>query len=238
MTKPFTEWTVLPHERPTLLDENLLCVTGMLRMPPMGEVDRHMTVVRLADDRLVVYSAIALDEAEMDTLERFGTPTYLIVPSELHRMDAKVWKDRYPNLIVVAPQGARAEVEEIVPVDLTSVKFEDPRVQFVEVSGTGAREAALVVETARGVTLVVNDIIFNLANRPGMSGWLFEKLGMTGEEPHIPPVIRLRTVRDKKALRTQLERWSPTIPRGSCSASPTTSRPELLRAVRKRAHAG
>ncbi len=208
MAKPFSEWTVLPHGKLTPLDDNLLSVTGVLRMPPMGDVDRRMTVVRLFDGRLVVYSAIALDEAEMTVLERFGTPAYLIVPSDLHRMDVKIWKDRYPEMTVVAPAAARAKVEKIVPVDATSVDFGDPAVRFVTVPGTGEREAALVIETGSGTTLVLNDLIFNMANRPGVSGWAFKTVGLTGDEPHIAPPVRMRQVKDKTALREQLERWS------------------------------
>jgi hypothetical protein len=208
MAKPFSEWTVLPHGELTRLDDNLLSVTGVLRMPPMGDVERRMTVVRLSDGRLVVYSAIALGEAEMSALERFGTPAYLVVPSDIHRMDVKVWKDRYPAMRVVAPAGARAKVEEIVPVDTTAVDFGDPTVHLVTVPGTDEREAALVVETGSGTTLVLNDVIFNLANRPGLSGWLFKKIGMTGDKPHVPPLVRMRQVKDRGALRAQLKRWS------------------------------
>jgi hypothetical protein len=208
MAKPFNEWTVLPHGKLTRLDDNLLSVTGVLRMPPMGDVERRMTVVRLNDGRLVVYSAIALGEAEMSTLEAFGPPTYLIVPNDIHRMDAKVWKDRYPAMKVVAPAGARAKVEEIVPVDATAVDFNDPAVRLVIVSGTGEREAALVVETASGTTLVLNDVVFNLANRPGLSGWLFKTIGMTGDAPHLPAPVRMRLVKDKDALREQFKSWS------------------------------
>ena len=60
MAKPFTEWTVLPHGRLTRIDDNILSVSGSLRMPPMGKVERRMTAVRLNDGRLVIYSAIAL----------------------------------------------------------------------------------------------------------------------------------------------------------------------------------
>src|SRR5678816_655846 len=140
MAKPFSEWTVLPHGKLTRLEDNLLCVTGTLRMPPMGDVERRMTVVRVRDGRLIVYSAIALDETEMAALEAFGTPAWLIVPSDLHRMDIKPWKDRYPDMLVVAPAGARTQVEKIVPVDATSVDFGDPSVRFVAVLGTGERE--------------------------------------------------------------------------------------------------
>ncbi len=208
MSKPFSEWTVLPHGPLMHLDDNLVTVVGTMRMPPMGDVERRMTVVRLSDGRLVVYSAIALDEAEMLELEHFGWPTFLIVPSDLHRMDVKIWKDRYPAMTVVTPAGARAKVEKVVPVDAISVDFGDPAVRFLTVPGTGGREAALVVDTKNGTSLVLNDLIFNLANRPGLSGWVFKTIGMTGDEPHIAPPVRMRQVKDKQALGAQLERWS------------------------------
>src|SRR5689334_7630618 len=121
MAKPFSEWTVLPHGRLTRLEDDVVSVTGLLHMPPMGQVERRMTIVRLNDGRLVVYSAIALAETEMSVIEAFGTPAYLIVPSAIHRMDVRGWKDRYPALKVVAPECARTRVEEVVSVDLTEV---------------------------------------------------------------------------------------------------------------------
>jgi hypothetical protein len=157
---------------------------------------------------LVVYSAIALAETEMSVIEAFGTPAYLIVPNAIHRMDVKGWKDRYPALRVVAPEGARARVEEVVSVDLTEVNFGDSNVQLITVPGTGQRELALLYHSSTGTTLILNDLIFNLHNRPGVTGWLFKAIGMTGEEPHLPPLIRMRQVVDKEALREQLVRWS------------------------------
>jgi hypothetical protein len=208
MAKPFEQWTVLPHGKLTRVDDDILTVTGVLHMPPMGKVERRMTVVRLADRRLVVYSAIALDGAAMRELEAFGTPAFLVVPNDIHRMDVKAWKSRYPAMTVIAPTAAREKVEEVVHVDATYVDFGDPAVRYLEVPGTGQREAALLVESPHGTTLVLNDLIFDLRTRPGIKGWLFEKLGMTGKEPHIPPVVRLREVKDKAALRAQLESWS------------------------------
>jgi len=207
MPKPFTEWTVLPHGKLSRLDDNLLSVTGDLRMP-FGHVERRMTVVRLDSGKLAIYSAIALDEAEMRALEQFGEPSYLVVPNDIHRMDAKIWKDRYPELTVVAPAGVRKQVEAVVTVDCTRVDFEDPRVEYVTVPGTGEHEAALVAKTWSGTTLIVNDLIWNLEDRPGFRGWLFHVLGFTGGSPRIPAVVQLREIRDKNALRAQLEAWA------------------------------
>jgi hypothetical protein len=208
MAKPHQDWTVLPHGKLKRIERDLLTVTGTMNMPPMGEVVRRMTIVRLRDARLIVYSAISLDEAEMQALEAYGTPAFLVVPGDIHRMDAKPWKDRYPSLMVLAPAGARAKVAEIVPVDATEVDFGDPAVRFVTVPGTDEKEAALVVETERGTTIILNDLIFDLANRPGFSGWLFKAIGMTGDEPHIPLPVRLREVKDKQAVGAQLDRWA------------------------------
>src|SRR5438552_4910576 len=112
MSKPLQKWKVLPHGKLKQIDDNILTVTGDIHMPLM-DLPRRMTVVRLSDSRLVVFSAIALDEDEMAELEAYGHPAYLIVPSDKHRLDAKIWKDRYPEIRVVAPEGARAKVEQI-----------------------------------------------------------------------------------------------------------------------------
>ena len=207
MTKPFQHWTVLPHGKLMQVDDNILTVVGEIHMPLM-DLPRRMTVVRLADARLVVYSAIALDEAEMAALDAYGRPAYLVVPSDKHRLDAKIWKDRYPALQVVAPEGARTKVEEVVAVDTMAPDFDDPNVQFMAVPGTHGHEAALVVRTPRGTTLVLNDIVGNIRDAAGFAGWLLHLAGFAGKEAQIPQVVRIAVIDDTKALRAQLLLWS------------------------------
>ena len=207
MTNPFQQWTVLPHGKLAQIDDNILTVVGEIRMPLM-ELPRRMTVVRLADSRLVVFSAIALDEDEMAALEAFGRPAYLIVPSDKHRLDAKIWKDRYPEMQVVAPEGARAKVQETVPVDTVAPDFDDPNVQFLAVPGTRNREAALVVRTPKGTTLVLNDVVGNIRDASGFGGWLLHLAGFAGEQAQVPKVVKMAIIEDTNALRTQLLQWA------------------------------
>jgi hypothetical protein len=211
MPKPYKQWTVLPHGKLAQIDEGMLTVTGELRMP-LGNFPRRMTVVRLRDSRLVIWSAIALDEKEMATLESFGRPAFLIVPNDHHRLDAKAWKDRYPEVRVVAPKGSREKVEEVVPVDTTAPDFGDPNVQFVTVAGTRDREAALVVRTANGTTLLLNDLVGNIREASGISGWLLGLAGFAGKSARIPRVVKLNLVKDAKALRAQLLQWAEISP--------------------------
>ena len=207
MPKTLKQWKVMPHGKLTQVDENILTVVGELHMP-LTDLPRRMTVVRLNDGRLVVFSAIALDEDEMRALEDYGRPSFLVVPNDHHRLDAKIWKDRYPAMQVVAPEGSRKKVEDAVHVDTTDPALNDPNVQFVTVPGTRGHEAALVVRTVNGTTLVLNDIVGNIRNPSGFGGWFLQKMGFAGDEPHIPKPVKLAMIDDKEALRAQLLRWS------------------------------
>jgi hypothetical protein len=207
MSKPNDHWNVLPHGALAPIGSNMLTVEGRIRMPLM-DLPRRMTVVRLRDRRLVVWSAIALDAPAMATLEAFGRPAFLVVPNDHHRLDAKAWKDRYPELQVVAPEGARAKVADVVPVDTVSPDFDDADVTFVTVPGTKGHEAALVVRAADGTTLVLNDLVGNIRAASGIEGWLLRLAGFAGDDAQIPRVVKMALVKDAADLRAQLLEWS------------------------------
>jgi len=110
-------WKVLPHGQLTAVDDKVWTVTGTIHMP-VGDFERRMSVVRLRDGRLVIWSAIALDEPEMARLEAFGRPAWLVVPGDDHRMDARIWLQRYPHLDVANLRGGlrqqRADITQPV----------------------------------------------------------------------------------------------------------------------------
>jgi len=207
--KPHEKWEVLPHGSLERLADNLYTVVGKLRMP-LGTTPRRMTIVKLADGRLVIYSAIALDDEQLARVEALGPPAFLIVPSGIHRLDVKPWKDRFPQLTVVAPAGARERIGEVVAIDATAtaVVFGDPRVQVEAVLGTEAGELAMIVETTTGKTLVVNDLIFNLPAMKGLGGLGMRVLGFGPGHPTIPKLVKRKLVKDEAAMRAQLERWA------------------------------
>ena len=207
MTRPLQQWKVLPHGKLSEIDVGILTVTGDIRMPMMS-LPRRMTVVRLNGSRLIVFSAITLNEDEMTKLEAYGRPAFLIVPSDKHRLDAKPWKNRYPAMQVIAPEGARAKIEDVVPVDTVAPRFDDPNVQFVAVPGTRGHEAALVVRTPNGTTLVLNDLVGNIRSEPGSRTWLLQLAGFAGKEAQIPRVVKMVMIKDANALRAQLMQWA------------------------------
>ena len=203
MPKPFDTWTVLPHSPIEIVDENILCVEG-----PLGKFPRRMTIIRISGRRVIIHSGFALDESEMARVEDFGKPAFFVVPSAIHRMDVKPWKLRYPDLTIVCPPAAREKVEELVKVDTIAPDFGDPAVEFTTVDGTEQQESAVILKGAQGTTLVLNDIIFNVRKQPGVVGFIFGVLGVTGPEPLLPKVVMRKIVEDKRALRDQLEQWA------------------------------
>jgi hypothetical protein len=191
----------------TGIDGGILTVTGLIRLP-LVELERRMTIVRLKDGSSIIYSAIALGEAEMSRIEAFGTPRYLIVPGDAHRLDAAIFKQRYPRLEVLTPPGALKRVSKAVAVEATSADFGDPAVSWHVVAGTNGHEAALVVRRASGTTLILSDLIGNLRRKGGFEGWMLHVMGFGDDEPRIPTVEKLLMVRNKAQLRQQFLEWA------------------------------
>ncbi len=40
-------------------------------------------------------------------LQDFGDVRIIVVPCDMHRLDAALWKARFPEALVVCPEGAR-----------------------------------------------------------------------------------------------------------------------------------
>lgn len=206
MPKTHADWTVLPHGPLKQIDDGILTVTGDIPMP-LGNFPRRMTVVRLARKRTAIWSAIALPEPQMQRIEALGTPAFLIVPNPAHRLDAKIWKDRYPKLKVVTPPGARKDVEEVVPVDNGEGGFGDAKVEFVVVHGTKERESALLVRRDSGTTLITNDIIGNVRHPHGIGAKIMARLfGFGVHGPRIPRPAKGQF--EPEALAAQLREWA------------------------------
>lgn len=204
MPKAFDTWQVFPHRPLEKLSENLWRVEGDL---PGAQGTRVMTIARLADGRLVIHNAIALEEPLMQEVEAFGTPAAIIVPNGFHRLDAKVFKARYPQAQVFCPTASRKKVEQVVAVDgsLSDAPGDDT-VRLSHIEGMKEREGVLEVRSENGATLTFNDAICNL---PKLSGALGFFLGPTGCAS-VPRFTRWMLVKDKAVFRAHLERLAKT----------------------------
>jgi len=208
MSRILDHWTVMPHGPIEKIDEGLLTVAGEIMMP-LGRFPRRMTVIALTGGRTAIWSAIALAEPEMAQIEALGRPSFLIVPSGAHRLDARIWKHRYPEIQVVTASGARIRVREAVPVDAAEAIWNDPAVHFLTVPGTAGQEGALTVRRGDALTLIVNDLIGHVRHPHGLGAHILARLmgfGVTG--PRIPWPVKHRIVENPGTLAAQFRQWA------------------------------
>ena len=208
MAKLHDEWTVFPHGPVERTDDGIFSVAGEIRMP-LGRFPRRMTVVALTGGRTVVFSPVCLNERAMRDVESLGSPAFMVVPNGFHRLDARPWKTRYPEIIVICPPGARTRVEQAVPVDATTDVLADPDADFLIAGGMGEAEGALLVRREAGATLILNDLISNVRHPRGLGANIMARLfGFGVHGPQMAREVRWLFVKDKAVLAAQLRRWA------------------------------
>jgi glyoxylase-like metal-dependent hydrolase (beta-lactamase superfamily II) len=186
------EWKVYDHSSLQPLAENLWVVDGSI---PNMEIRRWMVVARLQNRDLVIWNAIAMDPAGMAALEALGRPAHLVVPNGWHRMDAGRFKERYPDLRVICPAGAKKMVSKKVVVDSTLEESptpggDDDSVRFETSQGPGALEGAMLVRSQDGETAVFGDLLFNCTTGPGFWWFMYGKVLGSAGGPKVTPMTK------------------------------------------------
>ena len=229
------EWRVLPHEPIQKLTENVWCVLGSL---PGMSLKRTMTVVRRRNGDLIIHSCIALEESAMREIEAWGEPRYLLVPNRGHRLDAPAYKARYPQLRVFSPRGAREGVEEKVHVDGSYEDFpSDDEVRLQTLHGVKEGEGAMIVRSRDGLSVVLNDVMFNMDRKHDPLGFFFTTLMGSAPGPRVSRLVKLLFVKDQGALREDLLRLAdlPDVQRLIVSHEKVTSGVDARKALQKAA---
>jgi hypothetical protein len=197
---------ILPHGDFKEIDDRLWTLDGEL---PHTTLPRTMTVFKMDDGGLWIHSAIALNEETQKKLESFGRPKFLVVPNTMHRLDAPHYKNIYPSIQVVCPQAAIEKVQEKVLVDDTCENaFRGSEIKVHSVPGVKPIELAYELPLAHGGKgLVINDLIVNVPELKGVSGWALKILGRIGFF-RTPPMTKLILLENKEKFKNWLLKQS------------------------------
>jgi hypothetical protein len=206
MAKANTNWNVLPHGPIERLAENLWWVQGAL---PNMSLKRTMTIARLGNGRLVIHNGIALAESAMAEIERWGTPAFLIVPNGIHRLDAPAYKQRYPQLRVLCPYGARDKVADVMPPEGTFEDFPlDDTVRLETLPALGSAEGTMIVRSSDGQSVVLTDAMFNMDRKRDPLGFVITTLLGSAPGPRVSRLAKWALIKDQVRLRADFERYS------------------------------
>ena len=128
---------------------------------------RNVTLLRLADGRVVVHSTAPFTEQDIAAIRRFGEPGWLVEATLMHDTFAKEGRAALPNIPYLAPEGfAKAsgvQTESLLPPP----RDWDGEIDVFKIDGVRMNEHALFHRRSR--TLVVADLFFSFPEET--SGW-------------------------------------------------------------------
>ncbi len=171
---------------------------------------RNMTVYRLPDGRLLLYSVVAMHPPDMEALEKLGRPAIMIMPHDRHQMDAPFYKQRYPDLRVLAPQPRHARK---VPIDGDLGELAGLGIKAYVLPGTTYHEVVLELPLQGGtpaIALCTTELLGNLSELSDLAGLsrlmrlLLHLLGPPGGGFGVARVVRWREVSDRKRAQAWL----------------------------------
>jgi hypothetical protein len=201
---------LLPHGPWQKLADQLWLLQGTL---PRGSMPRTMVVYRKSNGGLIVHSGVVIDDEALSEMLSWGRIDTLIVPNPWHRLDAAAYREKFPNIQIVAPRAAMAKVAEKVAVDgaaedlLIGTGFEPWNIE-----GIKATELCYRVDLGKGHGLVFTDALMNLSHLKGLEGWILRLVGSTGFFG-MTAIGRLILLKERKAFKQWLltESQSPGL---------------------------
>jgi hypothetical protein len=105
----------------------------------------------------------------------------------------------------------KKKVDEVVRVsgDYTSFPT-DSRVRLEHLDGVAEAEGVMVVESNDGVSLVLNDIVFNMPHKAGFAGFILKSVLQSSGGPRVSRIGKWFLVKDKAALKACFTRLAST----------------------------
>jgi hypothetical protein len=170
-------------------------------------VGARMTVIRLAGERLLLHSPVALDADLREQLESLGRVRFAVAPNRVHHLHAGEVAQAYPGAkLWVAPGLERKRPDLVFEAVLTDEAPEEWRGEVEQVFFRGRPyENEVVFFHPASRTLMLCDLAFNFGPRTAAPTRLLMKLlrsyGHLGPSKLDPLLIR-----DRRAARESLER--------------------------------
>jgi hypothetical protein len=175
---------------------------GLISFPwPVLGIDfkRNVTLLRLADGRVVVHSTAPFTQQDIVAIRRFGEPSWLVEATLMHDTFAKEGRKPLPNIPYLAPDGFAAVTEVQTDPLLPPPREWDGEIDVLRIDGVRMNEHALFHRRSR--TLVVADLFFSFPRET--SGWPRFFVRHVMRLPRlfgISALYRLLVIRDKEAF--------------------------------------
>lgn len=165
-----------------------------------------MTLVRLPDGSLLVYSPVALTPSLRHAAEALGPVKHLYAPNLFHHRWLGEWAAAFPGARVHAPGGLREKRPEL-RIDRTIAAEPEPAFSGVidEMPVNGCRLDETVVFVRPAKTLLVADLVHNVGQPEGAWTRLYTRTMGFYDRVALSRVLRWTAFADRSAARSSVD---------------------------------
>lgn len=163
----------------------------------------RMTVIKLSDGSLFIWSPIELSDNLRAAVDAIGAVRHIVASNSLHHLFLTQWKQAYPAAKLYAPPGLRRKRADIIfDADLGHAPLPDwyGQIDQVLMHGNLITTEVVFFHVASG-TVLFTDLLQQLPPKL-FSGWraIVAKLDlMTGPEPSVPRKFRVAFTKRREA---------------------------------------
>jgi hypothetical protein len=165
---------------------------------------RNVTLLRLADRRLVIHSTAAFTDQDRTAITHFGEPAWLIDVTLMHDTFAKEARAAFPELPYLAPDGfTKASGVSTAPLQPPPSDW-NGEIDMLKIDGIRTNEHVLFHRRSR--TLVVADLFFSFpAETRGWPGFFARHIMRLPRLFGISGFFRYLVIRDKRAFEHSMK---------------------------------
>lgn len=192
-----------PLHIPKPIDENIWLVDGpIIHMQQFGlniPFPTRMTVIRLANNALLLHSPVQPTEALYAALDKLGQVQHLVSPNKIHYASIGVWAKRYPEATCWASPGVRERArKQNIDIRFDHTLGEDAEIAWAKevdqlvFKGSKFMDEVIFFHKASR-TLILADLIenFEAAKVNRFMRWLLKLAGNLDPDGKLPIDLRL-----------------------------------------------
>jgi hypothetical protein len=165
---------------------------------------RNVTLLRLAEGRVIVHSSGPFTEEHVVAIRRFGQPAWLVEATLMHDTFAKDGREAFPELPYLAPEGfTEASGISTKPLSPPPSDWEG-EIDVIRIDGVRSKEHAFYHRRSR--TVVVADLFFSFPK--DIQGWprfFVRHLMRLPQMFGISAFFRLFVLREEAAFKNSLK---------------------------------
>lgn len=151
--------------------QGLFCAESEMKMPGGVRMNTRMTVLRLANGKVIVHSPIRLDDALARSIDALGEVACIVAPNRMHHLFFGPCAERWPVAKTFGPPGLAEKVPTLrideVLTDMAPSVWADELEQLVVQGASKMSEVVLFHKPTR--TLIVSDLFFNIVHPPNLA---------------------------------------------------------------------